>query len=138
MCEVSYLNQTMSASSGLVAKRKIVIKKKESTAGAEAPSLSFRLLDFNIYDVKDEVTVDQQQQGQQQQPYETGTGSSYYNKKMVIQIFGINETGQTCALFVEDMQPFFYVLVPDNWNEYTKKNFVNHVVKQLRFRWNGD
>ena len=144
----------MSASSGLVSetagarevvKRKIVIKKKESTAGVETPSLSFRLLDFNIYDVKDEVTMidtasfeqqgqqQQQQQEQQQQPYETGAGSSYYNKKMVIQIFGINETGQTCALFVEDMQPFFYVLVPDNWNEYTKKNFVNHVVKQLRF-----
>ena len=136
------------AASAASAKRKIIIKKKGSTgAGAAAGvlSLSFRLLDFNIYDVKDETTVisssvdhhqgHQVQQGQQQQPYETGFsgGSSYYNKKMVIQIFGINETGQTCAIFVEDMQPFFYVLVPDNWNEYTKKNFVNHLAKQLRF-----
>ena len=123
------------------AKRKIIIKKKDSTrgegAGVEVSSFSFRLLDFNIYDVKDETTVtatSADHQGHQQQ-YENSfcSGSSYYNKKMVIQIFGINETGQTCALFVEDMQPFFYVLVPDNWNEYTKKNFVNHLVKQLRF-----
>ena len=122
----------MSASLTVV-KRKIIIKKKDSTrgtgAGLEASTLSFRLLDFNIFDVKEEAAVkaasvdEQGHQGQQQQSYETGfsSGSSYYNKKMVIQIFGINETGQTCALFVEDMQPFFYVLVPDNWNEYTKK-----------------
>ena len=128
-----------------VAKRKIIIKKKDSTAGVEATSLSFRLIDFNIYDVKDAPKMtttatassvdDQGNQGGHQQQCENGfsSGSSYYNKTMVIQIFGINETGQTCALFVEDMQPFFYVLVPDNWNEYTKKNFVNHLVKQLRF-----
>ena len=136
---------TTVATVATVAKRKIIIKKKDSTAGVEATSLSFRLIDFNIYDVKDAPkmtttatasSVDQQgHQGGHQQQCENGfsSGSSYYNKTMVIQIFGINETGQTCALFVEDMQPFFYVLVPDNWNEYTKKNFVNHLVKQLRF-----
>jgi DNA polymerase elongation subunit (family B) len=135
----------MSTTVVTVAKRKIIIKKKYSTAGVEATSLSFRLIDFNIYDVKDAPKMtttatassvdDQGNQGGHQQQCENGfsSGSSYYNKTMVIQIFGINETGQTCALFVEDMQPFFYVLVPDNWNEYTKKNFVNHLVKQLRF-----
>ena len=135
----------MSTTVVTVAKRKIIIKKKYSTAGVEATSLSFRLIDFNIYDVKDAPKMtttatassvdDQGHQGGHQQQCENGfsSGSSYYNKTMVIQIFGINETGQTCALFVEDMQPFFYVLVPDNWNEYTKKNFVNHLVKQLRF-----
>ena len=135
----------MSTTVVTVAKRKIIIKKKDSTAGVEATSLSFRLIDFNIYDVKDAPKMtttatassvdDQGNQGGHQQQCENGfsSGSSYYNKTMVIQIFGINETGQTCALFVEDMQPFFYVLVPDNWNEYTKKNFVNHLVKQLRF-----
>jgi len=120
-------------------KRKIIIKKKVSTTPAVvSSSLSFRLIDFNIYDMKEneaeiQSTTEKQEQ-QQQQVYETGfpNGSSYYNKKMVIQIFGINELGETCTLFVEDMRPFFYVLVPDNWNEYSKKNFVNFIVRHLR------
>ena len=101
-------------------KRKIIIKKKQSEAD---PSLSFRLIDFNIYD----KNVDAQAPAQAPASYYQGN----QNKKMVIQIFGINEVGETCALFVEDMNPFFYVLVPDTWNEYTKKNFVNAMIRQL-------
>ena len=106
-------------------KRKIIIKKK-SIENAST-SLSFRLIDFNIYDQNVEAQTGEEEQ--QQVPH-------YYqgrqNKKMVIQIFGINETGQTCALFVEDMNPFFYILVPDTWNEYSKKNFIGSVTRQLR------
>jgi DNA polymerase elongation subunit (family B) len=107
-------------------RRKIIIKKKQSEVDL---SLSFRLIDFNIYDKNVEVSTEEQ--------HATATGlASHYqgnqNKKMVIQIFGINELGETCALFVEDMNPFFYVLVPDTWNEYTKKNFVNAIIRQLR------
>lgn len=98
-------------------KRKIVIKKKINES-----SLSFRLFDFNIYDQNvDTSSVEEDKQVFFNQ-----------NKKMVIQMFGINESGETCALFVEDMNPFFYVLVPDKWNEYTKKNFINSITKQLR------
>lgn len=104
--------------------KKIIIKKKPLKAVAEqASSLSFRLIDFSIYDqnVETQATEEEQQQFQTRQ-----------NKKMVIQIFGINEMGETCALFVEDMNPFFYVLVPDTWNEYTKKNFISSIIRQLR------
>ena len=113
-------------------KKKIIIKKKrdlEVETEAVVPSLSFRLIDFNIYDKNVEVSTEEQ--------HATATVTATYyqgnqNKKMVIQIFGINELGETCALFVEDMNPFFYVLVPDTWNEYTKKNFVNAIIRQLR------
>ena len=109
-------------------RKKIIIKKKPLKAAAtEASSLSFRLIDFSIYD----QNVEAQATGEEQQSV-----PNYYqarqNKKMVIQIFGINESGETCALFVEDMNPFFYTLVPDTWNEYTKKNFISSITKQLR------
>ena len=112
-------------------RRKIIIKKNPLKAAAaaaaaeqvQASSLSFRLIDFSIYDQH----VDTQATGEEQHHFQ-----SRQNKKMVIQIFGINESGETCALFVEDMNPFFYVLVPDTWNEYTKKNFVNAIIRQLR------
>ena len=107
-------------------KKKIVIKKKqdlETEPDAMVPSLSFRLIDFSIYD----QNVEAQATGEEPQHFQ-----ARQNKKMVIQIFGINELGETCALFVEDMNPFFYVLVPDTWNEYTKKNFIGSVTRQLR------
>jgi DNA polymerase elongation subunit (family B) len=112
-------------------KKKIIIKKKR----LEAESLSFRLIDFNIYDKNVEVSGSVSGSVSTEEQH-VPPGCQYnqwnQNKKMVIQIFGINESGETCALFVEDMNPFFYVLVPDGWNEYTKKNFVNAIIKQLR------
>ena len=107
-------------------KRKIIIKKKR-IGNASSSSLSFRLIDFSIYDQN--VEAQAQAGGDEQVPHYY---QGHQNKKMVIQMFGINETGQTCALFVEDMNPFFYILVPDTWNEYSKKNFIGSVNRQLR------
>ena len=52
-----------------------------------------------------------------------------YRKKMVIQMFGLNEMGDSCAIFVEDMSPFFYVLVPSDWTERTKNQFIIDIIK---------
>jgi DNA polymerase elongation subunit (family B) len=48
-------------------------------------------------------------------------------------MFGLNEMGESCAIFVEDMNPFFYVLVPSDWGERTKNEFVTEIIKKLRF-----
>ena len=72
-------------------KRKIVIKKRrdlETESDAAVPSLSFRLIDFNIYDKNVEISTEEQH------ATATATATCYQgnqNKKMVIQIFGINE-----------------------------------------------
>ena len=52
---------------------------------------------------------------------------------MVIQMFGLNEMGDSCAIFVEDMNPFFYVLVPPDWTERTKNQFIIDITKKVRF-----
>jgi len=97
-------------------KKKIVIKPKpkqqQQTKEVDDDKVSIRLLDFNIYD---DITT------------RTGGG-----KKMVIQMFGLNEMGESCAIFVEDMNPFFYVLIPsDCWTECTKNEFITEVTKKL-------
>ena len=38
------------------------------------------------------------------------------NKIFVVQMYGINEKGETCSIFVDDYQPFFYIKVSDKWN----------------------
>jgi len=38
-------------------------------------------------------------------------------KKFVIQMFGVNEQGETCSIIIDDYKPFFYIKVADNWTE---------------------
>jgi DNA polymerase elongation subunit (family B) len=75
---------------------------------------TFRLLDFQVKNEK-------------------GIGKrGRDNKKFVIEMFGMNEKGETCAIWVEDFNPFFYVKVGDGWGKSKKTAFVNHIKEQLR------
>jgi len=113
-------------------KKKIVIKRnsgqqetqqteKTQETKYDKATVSIRLLDFNIYDAN--ASENEEENG----------FNSMYRKKMVIQMFGLNEQGETCALFVEDMNPFFYVMVSPDWTERTKKQFVVDIIKKLGF-----
>ena len=61
---------------------------------------SFRLFDFSAYD-KD--------------------------YSFCIQMFGINEQGQTCSITVDDYKPFFYVKIPDEWTKSDVNEFKRSV-----------
>ena len=74
---------------------------------------SFRLIDFNPYD--DKFAIDET---------EVEMNGEYEDQivtpplKFIIQMFGINEKGETFCIFVKDYKPFFYVKVSDNWTNY--------------------
>jgi DNA polymerase elongation subunit (family B) len=114
-------------------KKKFIIKLKPKQQ--EDLAVSIRLLDFNIYDgnvteslaAATAATDSSSEQQNEQYQY------SNYKKRMIIQMFGINEQGESCALFVEDMNPFFYVMVSSDWTERTKKQFVMDITKKLGF-----
>ena len=46
------------------------------------------------------------------------------SKEFLIQMFGINEKGQTSSIFVTGYTPFFYVMVADNWTNADKAALV--------------
>ena len=132
---------TTSTSSAAVAsaacekRKKIIIKRKpgQEQLSKEADNVSIRLLDFNIYDANaTESAANDSNEKQEQEQFQYQHSNSY-KKKMVIQMFGLNEQGETCAIFVEDMSPFFYVMVPLDWTERTKKLFVIDITKKLGF-----
>ena len=83
---------------------------------------SFRLFDFYTYDGEilerdsDDSSNDQNSEG-----------SDTYNSYFIIQMFGINENGDTCCLYVKDYLPFFFIKVSDKWNKYTVKKFMDHI-----------
>ena len=81
----------------------------------------FKLYDFNVYDgFSKQIEFDKTDNN----PYKD-------NKKFIIQMFGINSSGQTASILVEDFNPFFYVKVGDNWSETTRTEFISHLKKKM-------
>jgi len=75
---------------------------------------TFRLLDFQVNN-------------------ENGKGKKGRdNKEFMIQMFGMNEAGETCSIWVKNFNPFFYIKVGDNWGILKKNAFVRHIKEKLR------
>jgi DNA polymerase elongation subunit (family B) len=53
------------------------------------------------------------------------------NKKFLVKMFGMDEKGKTYCVFVKDFEPFFYILVPDNWGNKDALNFKHWVKMQV-------
>jgi hypothetical protein len=49
----------------------------------------------------------------------------------ILEVYGLNENGETCSIVVEDFKPFFYVMVSDKWNTYTKDCFLNFIKTKM-------
>jgi len=76
-------------------------KKFKIVAKPKNTIKEFRMFDFKTYDNK--------------------------RKNFRIQMFGINENGETIALFVDNFQPFFYVKLPDGWTQNHCENWFTQV-----------
>jgi len=87
-------------------------------------SIKLKLLDFNIYNEERENDSDDSDCS------DSNVGK--YVKKQdtkifVIQMFGLNEKGETFSIFVENYQPFFFMKVNNDWTQRTKSKFVSHI-----------
>jgi DNA polymerase elongation subunit (family B) len=83
----------------------------------------FRIFDFNIYN--DKIINDESGSDDEKKTKYNDTSA------FMIQMFGLNEKGETCSILVEDFKPFFYVMVNDNWNTYTKECFLNFIKQKI-------
>jgi DNA polymerase elongation subunit (family B) len=99
---------------------KIILKPKRAVLKP------VRLLDFNIYDEKTEKddSSSSENESVEKPSYEKKTD----NSEFVIQMFGIDESGDTYSLFVKDFQPFFFIKVGDKWTQ----NMVNALAFDIR------
>lgn len=95
---ISSLSKSMK---GLKTRKKFKIIQKPVTCIRD-----FRLFDFQTFDTKRD---------------------EYNEAHFRIQMFGINEEGETCAFFVDDYQPFFYVKIPQSWNQNKVNEWFNHL-----------
>lgn len=82
----------------------------------------FRLLDFSVYNKSDNDSAS------------IGDSDSDDNQnidKFEIQMFGINEKGETCSIYVENYRPFFFIRVGNSWTERTKRLFFEEIKKKV-------
>jgi len=120
--------------------------QSQSTTTTPKYDTSFRLLDFNIFDEKREQEEDagggvgDEEESWRRNGGDDGDGDADDNGKKkykkdekftTIQMFGLNEKGETCAIFVRDYQPFFYIKVGDEWSIPQKGAFISHLKEKV-------
>ena len=90
---------------------------------------SFRLFDFHVYDGYVDETANSDSDAESLESLESVDSENVENM-FLIQMFGINEKGQTCCLYVKDYLPFFYIKVTDDWDDYTVRKFMQHLKRK--------
>ena len=76
---------------------------------------NFRIFDFNIFNEKKSNESSYDEDGNIIESDEEEVKTYKDNAKFMIQMFGVDETGKTCSIMVEEFKPFFYVMVNDTW-----------------------
>ena len=127
--------------------KKFKIVKKPVSAPTPADVVvtadpSFRLIDFNVYDCVPETnthsSASENSGGDDSSSVasaDSARGATTDVNEFRIQMFGINEQGETCSIFVDDYHPFFYIKVADHWTNSTKSAFIRDIKKNLKSRY---
>ena len=79
----------------------------------------FRIFDFNVYNEKNS--------GNDDSSHDEDTHTYKDSAQFQIQMFGLDESGKTCSIFVEDFKPFFYLMINDTWDMRAKNSFLEHL-----------
>ena len=52
-------------------------------------------------------------------------------KQFLVQMYGINEKGETCSIIIDDFEPFFYIKVGDNWDLGKVNTMVREIKREI-------
>ena len=101
-----------------------VVSKKQKIAGK-----SFRLIDYNVYNETINANKSSSEEGSvnsNEKKY-----AKYDQASFVIQMFGVNEKGETCCIYVNDYKPFFFVKVDDEWTPQKVGALLSQIKKEI-------
>ena len=88
-------------------------------------ALEYRLFDFTVRNISFEDIDDDDE----------NNNSFKDDKQFEIEMFGINEKGETASITVTDYLPFFYIKVGDSWKDKDVKSYVEEMKKTLKQYW---
>ena len=95
--------------------------------------LTFKLFDFNVYNKSPgRSSGESGSDSGSESDTDVSDPSAPCDKRLFeMQMFGIDESGQTYCVFVENFKPFFFVKVGDSWGEFQKKGFLTKMKQTL-------
>ncbi len=88
---------------------------------------SFRLFYFDILNTKLESDDSADSDESDEKKYKARVD----DKQFVIQMYGINERGETASILVDDYQPFFYIKVGDEWTDNHAGRMVSNIRREM-------
>jgi DNA polymerase elongation subunit (family B) len=88
----------------------------------------FRLIDFQTYDNIVESESSSSDNDSTNENTKFAKPGDFY-----IQMFGLNESGDTCSITIPDFQPFFYIKVGDNWDQGQANRLLSHIRQKIKF-----
>ena len=88
----------------------------------------FRLIDFQTYDHTDQPESSDNDSTDSKIKYTPSSKQQFY-----IQMFGINETGDTCSIIINDFKPFFFIKVPNDWTESHAIELLENIKQKVKF-----
>ena len=104
---------------------------------------SFRLFDFQTFDYTPTSSTNSSENS-------NGSAKNNYTRKnkndppppkkqtlFCIEMYGINEKGETCAITIDDFNPFFFIKVGDDWTERNRMAFMKDLQGRLKRDFNG-
>jgi DNA polymerase elongation subunit (family B) len=88
----------------------------------------FRLIDYHTYDESPQRDDSESDEDRKFKP-------ACDENQFIIQMFGINEKGETCCIYINDFQPFFFVKVGVDWTNSEKMAFHRELQGRLDKRY---
>ena len=88
----------------------------------------FRLIDFKTFD----ETLNAVKTGSTD---DSSDGDRAEKRMFMVQMFGVNEQGNTCSIIVHDFKPFFFLHVGDNWDQSVANAFMRDLYTKSGIKW---
>lgn len=87
---------------------------------------SFKLVDFHVYDEKPKKDEDSEDDS-----LAVNKTTFVDDSTFMIQMFGVNETGETCSIITQHYNPFFYAKCGDAWNQSNVDIFLVEIKQKV-------
>ena len=96
---------------------------------------NFRLIDFNVYDQSHKTSSSGNSDDDSVSSNDSREKKlSYAEQQFQIQMFGINEKGETASITITDYNPFFYLKVGDYWKEHDALELLQFIKQKESLR----
>jgi len=93
---------------------------------------AFRLIDFVTLDITKSDLLKTSSSLSDTGSDHSGAMTAYEPRGFAIQMFGLNEKGETCSITVDDYYPFFFASVGDTWTQGDVNAFVRHLCQNQK------